>query len=233
MSATGTQFHIVISLQHQDGGLLGHRTLKRKLGPSAAPGWPGARNSYPSPPMSGPPSPSKAQSELSHTTTAGPPTQDFRVEPVTTSAPIATTLSSLPPTLYGSTIGALAPNAPAAVPFSTHRGHTTLPPIQQPVTAPSVPAPNPIAGPSYTRGRKSKAHVASACVNCKRAHLSCDVNRPCARCVASGKQVSFSLVSADFDHTLTNMTRTHATMSSTRSAVGRGYAKTQSLRLRP
>jgi hypothetical protein len=32
--------------------------------------------------------------------------------------------------------------------------------------------------------------VASACVNCKRAHLSCDVQRPCARCVASGKQVS-------------------------------------------
>jgi hypothetical protein len=38
--------------------------------------------------------------------------------------------------------------------------------------------------------RKAKTHVASACVNCKRAHLSCDVQRPCARCVASGKQVS-------------------------------------------
>jgi hypothetical protein len=37
--------------------------------------------------------------------------------------------------------------------------------------------------------RRTKAHVASACVNCKKAHLSCDVQRPCGRCVASGKQV--------------------------------------------
>jgi hypothetical protein len=40
--------------------------------------------------------------------------------------------------------------------------------------------------------RRTKAHVASACVNCKKAHLSCDVQRPCGRCVASGKQVSSS-----------------------------------------
>lgn len=37
--------------------------------------------------------------------------------------------------------------------------------------------------------RRTKAHVASACVNCKKAHLSCDIQRPCGRCVASGKQV--------------------------------------------
>lgn len=36
--------------------------------------------------------------------------------------------------------------------------------------------------------RRTKTHVASACVNCKKAHLSCDVARPCGRCVASGKQ---------------------------------------------
>ncbi|KAH7054572.1 hypothetical protein B0J12DRAFT_570030 [Macrophomina phaseolina] len=36
--------------------------------------------------------------------------------------------------------------------------------------------------------RRNKAHVASACVNCKRAHLSCDVQRPCTRCVTSGKE---------------------------------------------
>jgi hypothetical protein len=46
---------------------------------------------------------------------------------------------------------------------------------------------------STKTGRKSKAHVASACFNCKRAHLSCDDQRPCARCVASGKQVSIDL----------------------------------------
>lgn len=50
--------------------------------------------------------------------------------------------------------------------------------IAPPVARPTKPA------------RRTKAHVASACVNCKKAHLSCDVQRPCGRCVASGKQVS-------------------------------------------
>jgi hypothetical protein len=38
--------------------------------------------------------------------------------------------------------------------------------------------------------RKTKAHVASACVNCKKKHLRCDSARPCRRCVQSGKEVS-------------------------------------------
>lgn len=38
--------------------------------------------------------------------------------------------------------------------------------------------------------RKVKAHVASACVNCKKKHLRCDSARPCQRCVQSGKEVS-------------------------------------------
>lgn len=51
----------------------------------------------------------------------------------------------------------------------------------------ALPAPPPLR-PSKP-ARRTKAHVASACVNCKKAHLSCDVQRPCGRCVASGKQV--------------------------------------------
>ncbi|KAL2009350.1 hypothetical protein VTN00DRAFT_7544 [Thermoascus crustaceus] len=35
--------------------------------------------------------------------------------------------------------------------------------------------------------RRTKAHVASACVNCKRKHLGCDSARPCRRCVLAGK----------------------------------------------
>ncbi|CAG8498237.1 800_t:CDS:2, partial [Acaulospora morrowiae] len=35
--------------------------------------------------------------------------------------------------------------------------------------------------------RTNKTHVPSACVNCKKAHLACDVSRPCKRCVALGK----------------------------------------------
>lgn len=38
--------------------------------------------------------------------------------------------------------------------------------------------------------RRAKAHVASACVNCKRKHLGCDAARPCRRCIVSGKEVS-------------------------------------------
>lgn len=38
--------------------------------------------------------------------------------------------------------------------------------------------------------RRAKAHVASACVNCKRKHLGCDSARPCRRCVSAGKEVS-------------------------------------------
>ncbi|KAF2276269.1 uncharacterized protein EI97DRAFT_53904 [Westerdykella ornata] len=54
--------------------------------------------------------------------------------------------------------------------------------------------------------RRTKAHVASACVNCKRAHLSCDVQRPCGRCVTSGKQASFSQEFEAMGMTLTLMT---------------------------
>jgi len=38
--------------------------------------------------------------------------------------------------------------------------------------------------------RRTKAHVASACVNCKKKHLGCDPARPCRRCVLAGKAVS-------------------------------------------
>ena len=49
-------------------------------------------------------------------------------------------------------------------------------------------APTPIS-PRATR--KPKAHVASACINCKKKHLRCDNSRPCRRCVQSGKEVCF------------------------------------------
>ncbi|KAI0171825.1 hypothetical protein GGR52DRAFT_442812 [Hypoxylon sp. FL1284] len=38
--------------------------------------------------------------------------------------------------------------------------------------------------------RKTKGHVASACVPCKRAHLRCDAQRPCSRCLSNGKEES-------------------------------------------
>lgn len=58
---------------------------------------------------------------------------------------------------------------------------------------PAVEASTPVTtarslGPRSTR--RTKAHVASACVNCKKKHLGCDSARPCRRCVLAGKAVS-------------------------------------------
>ncbi|KAF2495955.1 hypothetical protein BU16DRAFT_549623 [Lophium mytilinum] len=52
----------------------------------------------------------------------------------------------------------------------------------------AIAAPQPLR-PNKT-ARRTKQHVASACVNCKKAHLSCDVQRPCIRCLHAGKQDS-------------------------------------------
>ena len=40
--------------------------------------------------------------------------------------------------------------------------------------------------------RRAKAHVPSACVNCKRKHLACETRRPCNRCLQAGKEVRCS-----------------------------------------
>jgi hypothetical protein len=76
---------------------------------------------------------------------------------------------------------------PTAVPRYAG-GHHAGPTVQQGAMIPPPPA-RPIKP-----ARRTKAHVASACVNCKKAHLSCDVQRPCGRCVSSGKQVSWTIL---------------------------------------
>ncbi|EUC32925.1 hypothetical protein COCCADRAFT_97412 [Bipolaris zeicola 26-R-13] len=77
-------------------------------------------------------------------------------------------------------------------PYGYGYQNTPLPPYagvqhQGPMVQPTAMIAPPPARPAKP-ARRTKAHVASACVNCKKAHLSCDVQRPCGRCVASGKQ---------------------------------------------
>ncbi|KAI1826504.1 hypothetical protein F4861DRAFT_537080 [Xylaria intraflava] len=71
----------------------------------------------------------------------------------------------------------------------------SLPPVAGPALGPT-PYPLPInppgpENPAFTSPksqRKTKGHVASACVPCKRAHLRCDAQRPCSRCLSNGKE---------------------------------------------
>lgn len=187
---------LTFSAQQQGERLLRPSAHKRKFESIWGYGLRGALG-YPSPPMSSPPSPSRPPPELYLTTTHEqyvPNVSTATTGPIIFSGP-PSTYPSLQPTstqpYYGQQ--AFAPSYPiqATAPQSISAGPAHAQFFQSPAPGTLVSAPTPaIAGPSSGRGgRKSKAHVASACINCKRAHLSCDVQRPCARCVASGKQV--------------------------------------------
>ncbi|KAK3638638.1 hypothetical protein LTR56_012944 [Elasticomyces elasticus] len=174
-------------------GLLERRAARPTLlGHSGAYPW---LLAYPSPPMSNPPSP--------------PRTRPYEILPAsrqtiasslatTTGGPINTFASALATTLPPAQ-EALVPafsNQPFAIapfPYPPSSGPTgQVATYQQPSvlqsTSSSEPSLPSTAGPSTRGGRRSKTHVASACIHCKRAHLSCDDQRPCGRCVASGKQ---------------------------------------------
>lgn len=94
-------------------------------------------------------------------------------------------------------------NEPPSAPVLPRYGEPTIPPgftssPRLPPGAPQYPLSTlDAAGPGpSTRSltqkstRRTKAHVASACVNCKKKHLGCDPARPCRRCVLAGKAVS-------------------------------------------
>ncbi|KAI9492850.1 hypothetical protein BDB00DRAFT_788493 [Zychaea mexicana] len=53
--------------------------------------------------------------------------------------------------------------------------------------SPTSPSSTSSSTASITKKRSSKSHVPTACVNCKKAHLACDLSRPCKRCVSMGK----------------------------------------------
>lgn len=193
MSA-GTVFDLVALSANDRTEYLAYRPLKRKFD-ALLPSAPSTNLGYPSPPMSSPPSPPRQSHEPLNqavsSTTSYAPAQ-------TTSTPITPPLVSAPPTLQGHNF--LPPTYPvpphdtsfAAQPrylsgaSSTFQGGQIGPTGALAPSALSTSATSPLSTKTV---RKSKAHVASACVNCKKAHLSCDVARPCARCVASNKQV--------------------------------------------
>ena len=223
--------------QRRNDSSLPQGSLKRKFGASLPLSRVG-ETSYPSPPMSSPPSPPGPPPEYSRGTrseagTLGPPSTIPAVSfvpglPVTgpptqfARPPPPPPLGYIPytPPLLGQ------PTGPPGAPFSVAgiaQGRSTF------ASGPSIPAlaegSSGGATSSTRTGRKSKAHVASACINCKRAHLSCDVQRPCARCVASGKHVSLChrLITAVRETNCDD--RIRASMYSTRNVAVRDYER--------
>lgn len=75
---------------------------------------------------------------------------------------------------------------------SVFSGPRTTQPREPPFSTASLISSPPEAAArplSHKPTRRTKAHVASACVNCKKKHLGCDSARPCRRCVLAGKEV--------------------------------------------
>ncbi|KAF9417049.1 hypothetical protein BGZ94_010052 [Podila epigama] len=66
---------------------------------------------------------------------------------------------------------------------TTFHPHTPVPATSD--TA--MPLPPQQNQPPPARAKPAKAHVPSACINCKKAHLACDLSRPCKRCISVGK----------------------------------------------
>ncbi len=165
-----------------------HLTLPK---PIAVPAW----ASLPTPPMSGSPPPEQPaepaqiagrRRKRSRTPTTTTATATLApITPFDTTAPRSTALSRGGETLAEFAVqpGPYALNYPQ--PPTTYQAASTLLSSSTGVQEPRF-ALSPIS-PRATR--KPKAHVASACVNCKKKHLRCDSSRPCRRCVQSGKEV--------------------------------------------
>ncbi|KAK0643633.1 hypothetical protein B0T16DRAFT_186847 [Cercophora newfieldiana] len=174
--------------------------------------------SYPSPPMSGsPPLPPKASQEAAERiqgTSYQAASQDVyrgsltsqgeeraqtavpgpsRHSPPGTSERVSYAFPRLEGTMsrplpYPQQLSAASPQAP----YRQMHGTAPTPPLPapQPYSAPAQqqPGPESLRQPSPKPQRKTKGHVASACVPCKRAHLRCDAQRPCSRCMTNGKE---------------------------------------------
>ncbi|KAI9493802.1 hypothetical protein BDB00DRAFT_821654 [Zychaea mexicana] len=89
----------------------------------------------------------------------------------TTITPTTTSVSAAPPSSSSSSSSSSVSAALAPQPFT--------------------PSPNATASSSATPLRTAnanKTHVLRACVNCRKAHLACDADRPCKRCVSLSKE---------------------------------------------
>ncbi|KAJ5102372.1 hypothetical protein NUU61_004594 [Penicillium alfredii] len=114
---------------------------------------------------------------------------------VTTAEEVTATVPELPPLPppVSEPIPARLPPGYSEQATPVFPGSPRLPPGAPPYPLPALEGS--ASGPAHRSfahksTRRTKAHVASACVNCKKKHLGCDPARPCRRCVLSGKASS-------------------------------------------
>lgn len=124
-----------------------------------------------------------ATTSVTATTTAEDVSSSLPTTSTTTAPPLPAASeppSAQIPPIYGDQSAPPYATSPRPLPGTAY----PLPPFEA-----SIPGP---ATRSLTQKstRRTKAHVASACVNCKKKHLGCDPARPCRRCVLAGKAVS-------------------------------------------
>ncbi|CAO1621351.1 unnamed protein product [Parajaminaea phylloscopi] len=100
--------------------------------------------------------------------------------PSSTSAP---SVSASPSYLRNS----LAPRGMTAAAQTSPGTDTASPASTSALTSTSASAGAAADGAESSSRKAAKAHVSSACLNCKRAHLACDAERPCRRCTKLGK----------------------------------------------
>ena len=156
-----------------------------------------AKNSYSSPPMSASPKHSKfVDSPHYHYSYKQPytPSPTSQFIPSKPSPPHGKSVRSRPPSSRGEQSAASSngdiDTARTSVQFSSDSqvlregSNDSLSPLQDSPEAQQLAAGIPGVA------RRAKAHVPSACVNCKRKHLACETKRPCNRCLQTGKEVS-------------------------------------------
>ncbi|KAI1201336.1 hypothetical protein F5X97DRAFT_35447 [Nemania serpens] len=140
----------------------------------AGPGIPGGeyRTAHPQPPLPPPPSVAAGRPFPLETVERNP--YAYPRPEDTMSRPVA----------YPPRAGQMIPQSQYSLPLVPGSGFGP-PPYSMP-SNPSGPENPPFTSPKSQR--KTKGHVASACVPCKRAHLRCDAQRPCSRCLSNGKE---------------------------------------------
>ncbi|KAG4030647.1 hypothetical protein MFRU_011g01050 [Monilinia fructicola] len=119
-----------------------------------------------------------------------------------------------------------APMAPHQHPHSLYATQQVMP-----YAAPERPSIGEVPGYTSPKSqRKTKGHVASACVPCKRAHLRCDAQRPCSRCLSNGKEDTC----IDVQHKKRGRPRLRDERDSTRyEGTGSNYAQPADTMRRP